>query len=56
MLMFPVIVVAIVVQVGALVSVHVVHVWNGFVLVHVGYGFAVFYRFYSAFLAYQLVY
>jgi cytochrome c oxidase assembly factor CtaG len=56
MLMYPVIVVAIVVQVGVLVSVHVVPVWNGFVLVHAGYGFVVFFRFYSAFLAYQLVY
>jgi hypothetical protein len=56
MLMFPVIVVVIVVQVGGLVFVHVVHVLNGFVLVHVGYGFVVFYLFYLVFLVYQLAY
>jgi hypothetical protein len=54
MLMSPVIVVAIVVQVGGLVFVHVVHVLNGFVLVHVGFGFVVFYHYYLVFLAYQL--
>jgi hypothetical protein len=54
--MSPVIVVAIVLQFGGLVFVHVVHVLNGFVLVHVGYGFVVFYLFYLVFLAYQLAY
>jgi hypothetical protein len=54
MLMYPVIVFAIVVQAGARAFVHVVPVLNGFVLVHVGFGFVVFYHYYLVFLAYQL--
>jgi len=54
--MYQAIVVVIAVQVGVLVYVHVVHVSNGSVLVHVGYGFVVFFHSSSVFSVYQLVY